>query len=197
MAEEQKVTFSSVTKDQSISWFRKAELYSKAASAILKQFRIFESTNLNVESLLEQECERLERDEVLLDSSHIVTALLEREERSGVGIPGTSLALFHTRAVGVINPVFTIVRLMKPINRKAMDGSSIEMDTILLQLAAEESSSEAIEIMSFISTLIIESEQTIALFSESDQETIELYLANKIKNHVEKQLEIKGDDYNG
>ncbi|WP_394176026.1 BglG family transcription antiterminator [Guptibacillus hwajinpoensis] len=194
LVEKQKETSSYSTKDQAISWFTKAESYSKASSSILKGFRVVETSNLNVETLLEQECKRLETDGVLSQPSHIVTALLEREKRSAIGIPGTSLALFHTRASGITTPVFTIVRLIEPIKRKAMDDSFIEMDTILLQLAAEESSSEDIEVMSFISSLIIESKQSIALFSESDQETIEVYLANKIKNYVEKQLQIKGDD---
>ncbi|MDP4553219.1 BglG family transcription antiterminator [Alkalihalobacillus macyae] len=194
LVEKQKETSSYSTKDQAISWFTKAESYSKAASSILKGFRVVETSNSNVETLLEQECKRLEREGILSHSSHIVTALLEREERSAIGIPGTSLALFHTRASGITTPMFTIVRLIEPIKRKAMDDSFIEMDTILLQLAAEDSSSEDIEIMSFISSLIIESKQSIALFSESNQETIEVYLANKMKNHIEKQLHIKGDD---
>jgi mannitol operon transcriptional antiterminator len=137
---------------------------------------------------------RLEKLNAISQSSEVKEALLKREAISGVGIPETSLALFHTRTPEVKKSVFTIGRLMEPIQRKAMDGSLIEMDTVLLQLAPEDSPAESIEIMSYISSLIIESNESIALFSESNQESIGLYLANKMKSYVEKLLGFKGDD---
>ncbi|WP_347552689.1 BglG family transcription antiterminator [Pseudalkalibacillus hwajinpoensis] len=190
---QKEVNFSFHTKNEANSWFRKAELYSKIATSIMQHFRVSQSEYTNVPALLEQECIRLEKADTITDPSSITRALLKREEISGIGLPDTSLALFHTRAPEIVQPVFTIARLMEPVNRRAMDGSFIEMDTILLQLAPEESSSETIEIMSFISSLIIESKESIALFSESDQGTIEVYLANKIKNYIEKQLGFKGE----
>nr|WP_255648250.1 PTS sugar transporter subunit IIA [Pseudalkalibacillus hwajinpoensis] len=182
------------SNDEASTWFRKVELYSKTAASIVELFRVNQTQHKEVEKLLEEECRRLETVNAINHSSEVKDALLKREAISGVGIPETSLALFHSRTPEVKKPVFTIVRLMEPIQRQAMDGSVIEMDTVLLQLAPEELPMESIEIMSYISSLIIESNESIVLFSESNQESIGLYLANKMKSYVEKQLGFKGDD---
>ncbi|MFK3961696.1 BglG family transcription antiterminator [Guptibacillus hwajinpoensis] len=182
------------SSDEASTWFRKAELYTTTAASVVELFRVNQSEHKEVEKLLAEECMRLETLDAISHSSEVKEALLKRETISGVGIPETSLALFHTRTPEVKKPVFTIVRLMEPVQRKAMDGSFIEMDTVLLQLAPEDSPIESIEIMSYISSLIIESNESIALFSGSNQESIGLYLANKMKSHVEKQLGFKGDD---
>ncbi|WP_159780861.1 PRD domain-containing protein [Bacillus sp. N1-1] len=183
-----------ISNDEANIWFRKAALYSTTISSVLELFRVNQSEHKKVEKLLEEECMRLEKLNAISQSSEVKEALLKREAISGVGIPETSLALFHTRTPEVKKSVFTIGRLMEPIQRKAMDGSLIEMDTVLLQLAPEDSPAESIEIMSYISSLIIESNESIALFSESNQESIGLYLANKMKSYVEKLLGFKGDD---
>ncbi|WP_224599455.1 BglG family transcription antiterminator [Bacillus sp. RAR_GA_16] len=182
------------SNDEANIWFRRAGIYSTTVSSVIDLFRVKQSEHNEVETLLDAECQRLETLHAINDSSEVKEALLKRETISGVGIPETSLALFHTKAPGVKKPVFTISRLMEPIQRKAMDGSLIDMDTVLLQLAPEDSPIESIEIMSYISSLIIESDESIALFSESNQESIGLYLANKMKSYVEKQLKFKGDD---
>jgi mannitol operon transcriptional antiterminator len=183
-----------ISNDEANIWFRKAGIYSTTISSVLELFRVNQSEQKEVEKLLEEECMRLEKLNAITHSPEVKDALLKRESISGVGIPETSLALFHTRTPEVKKSVFTIGRLMEPIQRKAMDGSLIEMDTVLLQLAPEDSPVESIEIMSYISSLIIESNESIALFSESNQESIGLYLANKMKSYVEKLLGFKGDD---
>ncbi|PFG02734.1 BglG family transcription antiterminator [Bacillus sp. es.036] len=183
-----------ISKDEANIWFRKAGIYSTTVSSVIELFRVNQSEHKEVEKLLEEECMRLEKLNAISHSLEVKEELLKREAISGVGIPETSLALFHTRTPEVKKPVFTIGRLMAPIQRKAMDGSLIEIDTVLLQLAPEDSPVESIEIMSYISSLIIESNESIALFSESNQESIGLYLANKMKSYVEKLLGFKGDD---
>ena len=183
-----------ISNDEANIWFRKAGIYSTTVSSVIELFRVNQSEHKEVEKLLEEECMRLEKLNAISHSPEVKDALLKRETISGVGIPETSLALFHTRTPEVKKPVFTIGRLMEPIQRKAMDGSLIEIDTVLLQLAPEDSPVESIEIMSYISSLIIESNESIALFSESNQESIGLYLANKMKTYVEKLLGFKGDD---
>ncbi|MYL66027.1 PRD domain-containing protein [Bacillus hwajinpoensis] len=183
-----------ISNDEANIWFSKAGIYSTTVSSVLELFRVNQSEHKKVEKLLEEECMRLEKLNAISHSSEVKGALLKREAISGVGIPETSLALFHTRTPEVKKSVFTIGRLMEPIQRKAMDGSLIEIDTVLLQLAPEDSPVESTEIMSYISSLIIESNESIALFSESNQESIGLYLANKMKSYVEKLLGFKGDD---
>ena len=97
----------------------------------------------------------------------VADALFEREAIGGIGIPGTKLALFHTRHEHVQKPSFTIHSL-GPSLLKAMDGTDIEVGIITI-IVSPSLSEPGLEVLSLISTLIIENEQSIELF-ETDEE---------------------------
>lgn len=188
---EKESSFESV--HQAIDWFTRSAAYNETASSIMKHFALTDEQGKNIEELLEKECIRLEKGTSMTSPKAVKEALLKREELGGVGIPESSLALFHTRTHDIHKPTFSILRLQKPVKRKAMDGEEIDIDTILLQLAPENATTEQIEIMSFISTVIIETNETITLFEEESEERILVFLAEKLRGFITEKLSIKGE----
>lgn len=118
----------------------------------------------------------------------VVNALLKREQIGGLGIPGTSLALFHTRSAFVPSPAFTIYTLGQPIQVQAMDNSLIEADSILLLLSPEQSSSRILDVLSYISSLVIDSDDSISLFQSKNYEWIAAYLATQFNTYFHEKI---------
>lgn len=105
-----------------------------------------------------------------------------------MGIPGTRLALFHTRSKQVVRPSFTVCFLKQPFVMKGMDQSDIRADTLLLLLAPEKVSGPVLEVLSFISSLFIENDEGIALFQSGDRQAISAYLAKRFERFFEEKL---------
>jgi mannitol operon transcriptional antiterminator len=118
----------------------------------------------------------------------VIEDLLRREEIGGLGIPGTSLALYHTRSDDIQEPSFTISRLTHPLQVKAMDDSTIEINTILLMLSPKDSNEETLELLSGISSLIIRDEDSIEQFQSGPREDLVNLLAAELKSIYENKV---------
>ncbi|MBD8070812.1 BglG family transcription antiterminator [Bacillus sp. PS06] len=169
---------------------RKMKNVSTAIYQILNGFsftRIEESQS--VESILTSSCEELLANGIISgDAREVLSDLLQREEIGGLGIPGTSLALYHTKSRKVLEPSFTITRLKNPIEVKAMDGSQVDMNTVLLMLSPVENQEETLEILSAISSLIIRDEQSIKQFESGEEQEIVNLLTTELKSIYEQTL---------
>jgi mannitol operon transcriptional antiterminator len=165
--------------------------YSTAISQVLQGFSMvsFEKS-ASVEMVLQKLTELLLEKNIVTKVDAVVEALLKREELAGLGIPGTSLALYHTRSSDIQEVSFTLARLLHPQSVKAMDDSIVEMDTILLMLSPTETNEEVLEVLSGISSLIIRDDDTVDIFQKgSEKDILELLTAEfkKIyKSKVEK-----------
>ncbi|MFC0471414.1 BglG family transcription antiterminator [Halalkalibacter kiskunsagensis] len=160
----------------------KVKNYTTAIYQILNGFSI---TNLkapvSIEKALFNLCEHLYATNVISHIDGVIEELLRREEIGGLGIPDTSLALYHTRSDEIQVPSFTISRLSHPLSVKAMDESTIEINTILLMLSPKDSNEETLELLSGISSLIIRDEDCIETFQSSSKEDLENLLATELK----------------
>jgi mannitol operon transcriptional antiterminator len=102
----------------------------------------------------------------------VKNALIERERQGGLGIPDTHMALYHAKNSSVIKPSFTIQVLSKPVTILGMDQEPIQLRHLLLMLSPEDLSDEGLDVLSFISALIIENEESLAFFQSGDETLI-------------------------
>lgn len=154
--------------------------YAEIITTILDGFAVKEVRNpLSTDELLVEICTDLYKKDVITNATAVANALLEREQIGGLGIPCTSLALFHTRSAFIPSPSFTIYRLGRPIQVQGMDNSLIEVDSILLLLSSEQASSRVLDALSYISSLVIDSDDSISLFQSKNYEEIAAYLATQ------------------
>jgi mannitol operon transcriptional antiterminator len=175
--------------EQTVSNMQKIHQYSGGIATILRGFQCFVAEEASsVPEALEAACLRLREEGVIQRVAPVVEALLKREEKGGLGIPGTRLALYHTRSQQVVRPSFTVCFLKQPFVMKGMDQSDIRADTLLLLLAPEKVSGPVLEVLSYISSLFIENDEGIALFQSGDRHAISAYLAKRFERFFEEKL---------
>ncbi len=175
-----------LSADQFLSEIIKIRNYSASICTILEGFKVSEiSMASTLEKALEEACKNLETQLVLEDSHIVLEELKKRESIGGLGIPGTSLSLYHTKSDVVLVPSFTIIRLNQKITVKAMDDTDIKIDTILLMLSPLNTNSETLELLSGISSLIIRDEETIEAFQTKDEKELRTIIATEFKELFE------------
>ncbi|TDQ37747.1 BglG family transcription antiterminator [Aureibacillus halotolerans] len=155
--------------------------YSTAALMIIKGFRIQQLTKQDtLASQLAFICQQLEEDDTLRDSPGVVEKLLHRQRLGGLGIPKTSLALFHTRSPSVLQPSFTMYRLSHAIDVPGMDQVDMKASTILMLLAPEQLDQETLTLLSTISSLLIQDEESTTLFEEGNEQELRQRIAAEL-----------------
>jgi mannitol operon transcriptional antiterminator len=139
----------------------------------------------SIESALLTACKTLLDQGVIHDPVSVVNHLKGREALGGLGIPETTISLYHTRSNEVINPSFSMYELEHPVKVSAMDGTEILNKRILLMLSPEEVTEEALEILSQISASLIRNHDTIHLFENGEREALFDFLCNEVRDIYE------------
>lgn len=100
------------------------------------------------------------------------------------------MALFHARSPGVIQLSFTIYSLENPILTTGMDGSTMEAKSLLLMLSSEEPDEKALEVLSHLSSLMIESEENTAVFQSGDKNQILSFLSSEFEKFFTEKIDL-------
>ncbi|WP_234028602.1 BglG family transcription antiterminator [Lentibacillus sp. Marseille-P4043] len=162
--------------------------YSKIILYLLTSFyvkQIMEKRSLP--SILRLICKDLAEKQWVENEEEIVRKLLQREQLSGLGIPDSSLALFHTRSNNVTYPSFTIYPLQHPLSVQGMDGKRMEMDRLLLMLAPETTQQEVLEVLSFLSGILIQDQESVKLFETGDETQIKQFLSKQFQTFLQEK----------
>ncbi|MEG9298622.1 PRD domain-containing protein [Mangrovibacillus sp. Mu-81] len=161
---------------------------SSAIFELLTGFVITEQREASsIEQVLTRACTELEGKGMVRDAASVISHLMKREKSGGLGIPHTSMALYHTRSDAILTPSFTMIRLRESIMVDGMDGEEMKIDTILLMLSAETAEEETLEVLSHISTLVIRDEESMKRFEEGSQETVLDYLTKELEEFFHKK----------
>lgn len=145
----------------------------QSIEALIRHFRVHHIAQVqDYNQTIKEMLEKAEQDKLLSNASIVLQALKNRERKGGLGIPDTGMGLFHCRSEHVHELVFQIAHLHHPCLIKGMDGNEMYMKSLLLMLAPEELSAKEQEIISLLSTSLIESNEAIMIFSSSNEEVI-------------------------
>ncbi|WP_156855261.1 BglG family transcription antiterminator [Oceanobacillus sp. AG] len=155
------------------------KLYTETILDLLHSFYVDERNHS--ESTLRAICIDLEKRKRIKNSETILTKLMEREQVGGLGIPDTSLALFHTRSRDVPSIHFSIYVLENPRLMRGMDGKEMEVKHILVMLAPKDIQQERLETLSYLSSLLIQEDEAVRLFESADETAIKFYLAERFQ----------------
>jgi mannitol operon transcriptional antiterminator len=163
-----------------IAEMERIQLSSRTIAIILKGFILQKVTDqMTIEEILFQASQELFIRGKVNNIAAIVAAISEREKLGGLGIPGTKMALYHARSLHVTEPVFIIYALRYEKEVMGMDQNMMEMEFLVLMLSPEEATEGEMEVLSFLSTLLIESEDSISVFQSGDQSKIEVFLTKR------------------
>lgn len=149
------------------------KVVQESIDAVLNNFRVYRMPHHNdVNRMLEEMVRAAEQVKLLTNGRVVFAAIIERERKGGLGIPGTGMALFHCRNQYVHELIFQIMHLEQPVLVKGMDGQNMYMKNLLLMLAPEELAVREQEIVSLISTSLIENNEAILTFSSANEKII-------------------------
>ena len=101
-------------------------------------------------------CASLAERGLISDPGSLEASLLARMELGGIGIPGTTLALFHARDATLSRPAFSLHDFDEPLEIEGMDGEPVAVRRTLLMAAPLDTSPVALEALSEISVAMVE-----------------------------------------
>ncbi|MBV6738148.1 BglG family transcription antiterminator [Priestia megaterium] len=152
----------------------------------LRMYRFYEETSHN--QVISQMVKAVEKANLITNTKHVIHQLKNRENKGGLGIPQTNMAFFHCREHHVKELIFQVSHLERPCTVKGMDGKPMQVHNLLLMLAPEELSEAQQEILSLISTSLIEDHEAMMIFSSSNEEMIRKKLEDTFHEYLRNNL---------
>ncbi|MCY8918633.1 BglG family transcription antiterminator [Bacillus atrophaeus] len=147
--------------------------YLDAIQHVLKNFTVNNiDTKPDDEPLPHQMFRLLEAEGLIHDAKKAAVCLLEREKQGGLGIPETGMALYHLKNEEIVLPFLKIYDLSKPYEVKGMDGKPLSMSRVLVMMAPADLPAEGSEILSAISSAIIESKESMKAFQNEGEQAL-------------------------
>lgn len=140
--------------------------------AILNNLRIYRKSSPDYTCVLREMVLELEQESLITDADVVFQKLLDREKMGGLGIPHTNMGLFHCRDDSIQELIFQICHLDNPCVIKGMDGKEVTLKHLLLMLSPDKLSIKEQEILSLISTSLIETDTALMIYSSSNEEMI-------------------------
>ncbi|MEK4662913.1 BglG family transcription antiterminator [Priestia sp. FSL H7-0729] len=134
-------------------------------------------------------CSVLHGTGVLKEPEEVAKRLEAREAVGSQKIPGTRLALFHTRSEGIYRPSISLFQLTEPLLRTPDDPAGVTH--ILLMLGPRELSKESLEVLSEISALLLQ-EEMITLLEKGIRDELIHYLSQELVGFYRSKTEIGG-----
>lgn len=78
-------------------------------------------------------CVSLANEDLVSEPRSLERGLLSRMELGGIGIPGTTLALFHARDGSIVRPSFSVHEFDEPLELEGLDGEAMWVRRSLLR----------------------------------------------------------------
>lgn len=146
--------------------------YLQDAKLILDQISVLHiESQETVELTLELIINSLDKN-VILDANRVCREVNERYLKAPIGIPKSSVALFHSSNQWVKQPYFSIYELDQPFALIGMDGQEIQLKRMLLMIAPEKMSAYQQQLLGLISSSIIESDINTVIYEQGTEEEV-------------------------
>lgn len=162
--------------------------YATAILDVLEGFYIEQiKEDKTSEEMLAYICHQLADRQTLIDEQEVLSDLLAREKMNGLGIPGTQLALYHARSLGIQRISFSIYSLKTPLITQGMDDQKMQVQRILLMLAPKDTNPQELEVLSLLSGLMIQDEESTDIFQLGDETEIYSFISMQFHKLMNKK----------
>ena len=174
---------------------KKMSRYSDTVTSLLENFSIIDVEEVkSKEQLIQYVCTSLENKGLIINAEQLLIDLILREQKGGLGIPGTGIALLHTRSATATSPSFTIFRVKTPIQILGMDNVQMELTSALVMVSQSEPEQEVLETLSHISSLVIQNEST-KIFEYSKYDVVFNFLSKELQQFLGEIItKVKGEN---
>ncbi|MDI3310350.1 MAG: PRD domain-containing protein [Thermoanaerobacterium sp.] len=110
----------------------------------------------DLNELIEVIVDEISKIDVMSDKDEVKELIKKREMMGNTVIPGTRIALLHTRSDKMHLPYIGIYRLGSPLKMRSIGFSYEEVDTILVMLARRKEDNTILEMLGEISIALVE-----------------------------------------
>lgn len=155
------------------------------ANTMVKNFQLKKSNSESFIDLINFIVEDINEINIRKDKEIIRDLIFKREENGNVVIPGTSVALIHTRSDEILNPFVGVYRINKSLKMKSIGFSEEKVDTFIVMFARNNESNYILKILGKISVSLIEKKEFIDILKLGNAIDIRDYLINIINNEEE------------
>lgn len=156
----------------------------KIANNLLKQFTVKKiATSETLETTLYEILSNLE-NYILSDAQKVTDLVVQRYLEAPIGIPNSTIALFHSTNEWVTVPYFAIYDLDRTFPILAMDKGSIELKRVLLMLAPDPLTYEHQLLLGKISSSIIDSDLNTEIYKTGSKEIIYQLLSSLFVDEI-------------
>lgn len=126
----------------------------------------------NMQNVIERMLDHVFRQKLIGDPVTVFQKLMAREQIAGLGIPGTNMALFHCLDQTVRQVTFQIAHADHHFVLRGMDGQKQSVNNFLLLLAPEHLAIAQQEVISAVSSLLVEDRETTLVFASANEKII-------------------------
>lgn len=167
-------------QDQPLEAFMNHLEYSiQSIRKILQDFEVLSIRDATtVSKLLEQAMDFAHRKAMIGSPKRVVGKLLKREQVAGLAIPDTNLALFHCLDQTVNHISFLIAHSGASFKLRGMDGNLQMTSNFLILLAPDPITPLDQEIISTVSSALVEDQESILIFASANEKIIRGKLEN-------------------
>ncbi|WP_164906146.1 BglG family transcription antiterminator [Thermoanaerobacterium thermosaccharolyticum] len=119
---------------------------------------------------------------ITTDKDEIKDLIKKREMMGNTVIPGSNIALLHTRSDSILVPYIGIYRLINPVKMRSIGFSYEDVDTILVMIARKKEDNTILEMLGEISIALVDDEEfkdTLKTGSIDDVKNIIIKILNK------------------
>ncbi|UTR16826.1 BglG family transcription antiterminator [Salipaludibacillus sp. LMS25] len=171
---------------QARSVFMRMQQSLTCTVTLLDHFKLIKSESAEpLWTSLAETMDTLKEQGLITNTEAVISKLKERAELSGLGLPNTTMALYHARSEHVFQPFFLIHELAQPVTVDAMDSCTIEMKRVLIMLGPVDMTKEETDILSSISSMIIENDDSLHLFQYGSEEDISRFISNRLMTYYQ------------
>jgi mannitol operon transcriptional antiterminator len=151
---------------------------------IIDQFAVYrlEQSFDSLQKTLQEICNYVKQSNIIDEVEPIVKLLLQRERQSSQVIPDTGLALFHIRSEKVKLPSITLYHLQQDLVLDHLAPFGVRQ--VLLMLGPQELSKESLEVLSEISSYLL-NPTMIELLKTGSQSDIKKFLSQELEAFLE------------
>lgn len=150
----------------------------EVADSIIKNFQLEKANVSNFVELINYICDDISEKGFVSDKKVVRDLIFQREEKGNVVVPGTNVALIHTRSDELTTPLVGVYRLQKPLRMASVGFSTEDVDTILVMLARSSESNYILQLLGKVSIALIESKEFIDILKLGNIKDIRNYLIN-------------------
>ncbi|MFT8318029.1 MAG: transcription antiterminator [Sporolactobacillus sp.] len=177
---QQKLQSAQAVQDRPLTEFMdQTERSIQLIRQLLQDFEVLPVRDAkSVTELLQRTMQLASRKAMIGDPERIVGKLLKRQQVAGLAIPETNMALFHCLDESVDHISFLIAHTGTAFKLRGMDGKSQMTTNFLILLAPSPMDPLEQEIISTVSSALVEDQESILIFASANEKIIRTKLEN-------------------